>query len=118
TFAPGAAECVANENRNRQPSALFYLAIKFASGSIGIGGKKQRVPTAVDIRNVDTAVGADKALRCLGNKHAILASNHAATFAQCQLDDAGIEIVFSCPRKGRGGGFDRVEIDYAAFHFG
>ena len=45
---------------------------------------------SVDVRDVDAAIGAEKAVMRFGNEDAILAADDDAALAQGEFDDAGI----------------------------
>ena len=62
-FAPGTAETVGDDDReSARPVRFLNSRRKFGGGAVGIFGKQQRVLAAVDVGNIDAAVGAEKAV--------------------------------------------------------
>ena len=105
-FAPRSAKCVGDENGDGERSALLQLAMKFAGGAVGVGGQKQGVAAAIDVRDINAAVGTDESVMGLGDEHAILSPDESAALAQRELDYAGIQLVSLRPGDGAGRGFD------------
>ena len=77
-FAPGTSECIRDQNRNGKFGALLQRAMKFAGGPVGIAGQEHSVTSAIDVGDIDAAVGADEPVMRLGDQHAVLTPNDGA----------------------------------------
>ncbi len=92
--------------------------MQLARRSVGINGQEQRVLAAIDVGDIDGAVGADKTVAGFGDEHSVLAADDGDAFAQGELNDARIEVILFGPRDGVARWLDGGEIDDAAFSFG
>lgn len=117
-LAPGTAEAVGDDDRNGSSSFLFHLTMNLPCRAIGIFGQQESVPASINIGNVDSAIGAEKAVASLSDEDAMVTADEGAAFAKSEFDDAGIEIVLPGPILGFRRGGNAGEIDELTFGLG
>src|SRR5205823_7766944 len=98
----------------------FFLqfAVNLLGRTVGIFWQQERVPAAVDVGNIDSAIRAEKTVAGLRDQDAIHAADYGPAFAQSEFNDAGIEVVLFRPSDGFGGWGDGREINQLTFGFG
>ena len=117
-FAPGAAESIGNDDRDRKVKRLLQLTTDLRGGTVRIVGEQERVAASVYVGDVHGAVGADKTVASFGDQDAALAPHDAAALPDGQFDRSSIKVIAFRPAARRGGGFDFIEVYKLTFGLG
>jgi len=117
-FAPGAPKTISDDDGDRKAQPFFQVAMKLRRGPVRIFGQQKRVAAAIDVRSVDSAVGADQAMTRFGDQNSALAPHDPLALRQSHLGYARVELVTPCPRAGSAGGLDLFQGNKLAFSFG
>ena len=114
TQTPGAAERVANDDREAFTSLFADPCCQTAGGAVGIFREQGDAITAKDIRMVNACIGANETVMGFNDQDAV-GANDAARLAEDDFDEARIVGEFlrqHCRLRGR---TDLREMDGTAF---
>lgn len=114
-LTPRTAEAVADKHGNGKAGVFFEFTMKLARGAVGIFRKQHRVAATINVRDVNSAVGAEEAVVSFGDEHAVSASDDGFALALSEFDYMRVEIVFPGPGARLRGGVNRRQLNQAAF---
>jgi hypothetical protein len=97
-FTPGPSETVTDDDRDGKFQAFLEFAMQFSRGAVGVFRKQKRVAAAIDVRNIDTAVGADQAVPGFRDQDAALAPHHPLAFRKSYFGYTRVKLVTLRPR--------------------
>src|SRR5512133_2514650 len=116
-FAPGTAERVRDDSRHGEPESLLEGAKDALGGRVGIEGQQRGTSSAIDIRNVHAAVGADPSVPRLRDQHTVALPEDVSAFTHRQFHHAGIVAVPGRPLRRRYARAHLGERDQLPFRF-
>jgi len=117
-FPPRPPETISDDNGDVEFQAFFQFAMELGRGAVWVLGKQECMTATIDVRSIDSAIGADQALSGFGDQDAALAPHHPLALRQSQFSNASVEIVTPCPRARTCGGLDAIKLNQPAFRFG
>ena len=117
-LTPWTAKTIGDDDRNREPQAIFELAMKLCGRAIRIFGQEKSVASAIDIGDVDSAVGAYESVMSFGDENAVLAAHDSLALSDGQFDYSRVEVEAARPTAGSGGGMDGRQINELSLGFG
>src|SRR5579863_2036566 len=92
--------------------------MKLRCRAVRVFGQEKSVAAAIDVRSVDSAVGADQAVTRFGDQNSELAPHHPFALRQSHFGYARVEFVTAGPRAGSAGGFDLFQGNKLTLRFG
>ena len=117
-FAPRPPKTISDDDRDRKAQPFFQFVMELSCGTVRIFWQEKSVAATIDIRSVDSAVGADQALTRFGDQNSALAPHDSLALCQGHLGYAGVELVTARPRAGSAGGFDLLQGNKLTLRFG
>ena len=116
-LAPWPAERVGDDHGGRCARGLLDLLPDLVRRAVRVLRQQCDGPEFLDVGRVHAGVGADQAVLCLADHHAVVHPYDAGALAQYRLDEAGVLLPLLGVIRREPAGLDVVEVNDAAFRF-